>query len=385
MFAFSFETTPSIRCGPGISRDIATLVAPILGQRILIVTDAGIRRVGLLDPLADRLRAAGIDVHVYDDVAADPPEANILDAVALARQHAVTGVLGIGGGSPMDVAKVTALLAGNGGVLDDAYGVRVAKGPRLPLALIPTTAGTGSEVTPIAIITTGTAEKKGIVSPLLLPDIAILDGELTLGLPAAVTAATGIDAIVHAIESLTSTSANNNPISKTLAIQALRLLGANIRTAVFDGRNALARNAMLLGSCLAGQAFANSPVAAVHALAYPVGARYHVPHGLSNALVLPHVMRFNLGHANGPYAALAGELFPDLLGRPEAGRASTLIDRLEELSRELGVPQRLRDVGIPEDALPTLAADAMKQTRLLVNNPRTVSEADALAIYQAAY
>ncbi|MGI4860731.1 MAG: iron-containing alcohol dehydrogenase [Janthinobacterium lividum] len=385
MSAFSFETTPSIRCGPGISRDIATLVAPILGQRILIVTDAGIRRVGLLDPLADRLRAAGIDVHVYDDVAADPPEANILDAVALARQHAVTGVLGIGGGSPMDVAKVTALLAGNGGVLDDAYGVRVAKGPRLPLALIPTTAGTGSEVTPIAIITTGTAEKKGIVSPLLLPDIAILDGELTLGLPAAVTAATGIDAIVHAIESLTSTSANNNPISKTLAIQALRLLGANIRTAVFDGRNALARNAMLLGSCLAGQAFANSPVAAVHALAYPVGARYHVPHGLSNALVLPHVMRFNLGHANGPYAALAGELFPDLLGRPEAGRASTLIDRLEELSRELGVPQRLRDVGIPEDALPTLAADAMKQTRLLVNNPRTVSEADALAIYQAAY
>lgn len=385
MHSFSFETTPSIRCGPGISRDIAALVAPVLGQRILIVTDAGIRRVGLLDPLADRLRAAGIDVHVYDDVAADPPEANILGAVALAKRKGATGVLGIGGGSPMDVAKVTALLAGNGGRLDEAYGVRVAKGPRLPLALIPTTAGTGSEVTPIAIITTGTAEKKGIVSPLLLPDIAILDGELTLGLPAAVTAATGIDAIVHAIEALTSTSANNNPISKTLAIQALRLLGANIRTAVFTGSDALARNAMLLGSCLAGQAFANSPVAAVHALAYPVGARYHVPHGLSNALVLPHVMRFNLDHANGVYAALAGELFPELSERPEVERASALIDRLEELSRELGVAQRLREVGVPEDALRTLAADAMKQTRLLVNNPRAVTESDALAIYQAAY
>ncbi|MCL4626084.1 iron-containing alcohol dehydrogenase [Burkholderia multivorans] len=385
MNAFSFETTPSIRSGSGISRDIAALIAPTLGQRILIVTDAGIRKVGLLGPIEDNLRAAGLEVSIYDEVAADPPESNILGAVVLAEQNGVTGVLGIGGGSPMDVAKVTALLAGNRSTLDEAYGVRVAKGPRLPLALIPTTAGTGSEVTPIAIITTGESEKKGIVSPLLLPDIAILDGELTLGLPAAVTAATGIDAIVHAIEAITSTSANNNPISKTLAVQALRLLGANIRIAVFDGRNAAARNAMLLGSCLAGQAFANSPVAAVHALAYPVGARYHVPHGLSNALVLPHVMRFNLSDANSLYAEIASELFPDLSRRPETERASSLIDQLQVLSRELGVAQRLRDVGISEDALATLASDAMKQTRLLVNNPRKVTESDALAIYQAAY
>ncbi|HEM7843246.1 iron-containing alcohol dehydrogenase [Burkholderia multivorans] len=385
MNAFSFETTPSIRSGSGISRDIAALIAPTLGQRILIVTDAGIRKVGLLGPIEDNLRAAGLEVSIYDEVAADPPESNILGAVVLAEQNGVTGVLGIGGGSPMDVAKVTALLAGNRSTLDEAYGVRVAKGPRLPLALIPTTAGTGSEVTPIAIITTGESEKKGIVSPLLLPDIAILDGELTLGLPAAVTAATGIDAIVHAIEAITSTSANNNPISKTLAVQALRLLGANIRIAVFDGRNAAARNAMLLGSCLAGQAFANSPVAAVHALAYPIGARYHVPHGLSNALVLPHVMRFNLSDANSLYAEIASELFPDLSRRPETERASSLIDQLQVLSRELGVAQRLRDVGISEDALATLASDAMKQTRLLVNNPRKVTESDALAIYQAAY
>lgn len=385
MKPFSFETTPSIRCGSGISKDVAAIVAATLGQRVLIVTDAGLRKVGLLGPVEENLRAAGMEVCVYDDVAADPPEANILGAVELAKEKGVTGVLGIGGGSPMDVAKVAALLAGNKGALSDAYGVRVAKGPRLPLVLIPTTAGTGSEVTPIAIVTTGESEKKGIVSPLLLPDIAILDGELTLGLPAAVTAATGIDAIVHAVEAITSASANNNPISKTLAIQALRLLGSNIRTAVFDGRNATARNAMLLGSCLAGQAFANSPVAAVHALAYPVGARYHVPHGLSNALVLPHVMRFNLSHADGLYAELACELFPELSGSPAAARASLLIEQLQALSRELGVPQRLRDVGIPEDALATLASDAMKQTRLLVNNPREVTERDALAIYQAAF
>jgi alcohol dehydrogenase class IV len=385
MNSFSFETTPSIRCGSGISRDIATLVAPVLGQRVLIVTDAGIRKVGLLAPIEGNLRAAGFEVTVYDDVAADPPEANILGAVELAKEMRVTGVLGIGGGSPMDVAKVAALLAGNHGTLAEAYGVRMANGPRLPLALVPTTAGTGSEVTPIAIITTGESEKKGIVSPLLLPDLAILDGELTLGLPAAVTAATGIDAIVHALEAITSTSANNNPISKTLAVQALRLLGANIRTAVFDGRNAATRNAMLLGSCLAGQAFANSPVAAVHALAYPVGAHYHVPHGLSNALVLPYVMRFNLSHAGELYAELAPELFPELARTPSTERAAALIEQLQALSAELGVAQRLRDVGVPEDALAILASDAMKQTRLLVNNPRVVSEQDALAIYQAAF
>ncbi|VVD33691.1 iron-containing alcohol dehydrogenase [Paraburkholderia dioscoreae] len=385
MDPFSFETTPSIRCGSGISKDVATIVKPTLGQRILIVTDAGIRKVGLLAPVEENLRGAGVEVSVYDDVAADPPEANILGGLAVARERRVTGVLGIGGGSPMDVAKVVALLAGNNGHLTEAYGVRVANGPRLPLALIPTTAGTGSEVTPIAIVTTGESEKKGIVSPLLLPDIAILDGELTLGLPAAVTAATGIDAIVHALEAITSASTNNNPISKTLALQALRLLGANIRTAVFDGANAAARNAMLLGSCLAGQAFANSPVAAVHALAYPVGARYHVPHGLSNALILPHVMRFNLSHADGMYAELAAELFPELSRCPLRERASSLIDQVQALSRELGVAQRLRDVGIPEDALATLASDAMRQTRLLVNNPREVTEQDALAIYQAAF
>lgn len=385
MNSFSFETTPSIRCGSGISKDVASIVEPTLGRRILIVTDAGVRKAGLLVPLEESFHRAGVEFSVYDDVAADPPEVNILGGVSMAREKRVTGVLGVGGGSPMDVAKVVALLAGNKGTLNEAYGVRVASGPRLPLALIPTTAGTGSEVTPIAIVTTGESEKKGIVSPLLLPDIAILDGELTLGLPAAATAATGIDAIVHALEAITSGSANNNPISKTLAIQALRLLGANIRTAVFDGGNAAARNAMLLGSCLAGQAFANSPVAAVHALAYPVGARYHVPHGLSNALVLPHVLRFNLGYADALYAELASELFPELSGCPLSERASSLIDHLQALSRELGVAQRLRDVGIPEGALTTLASDAMKQTRLLVNNPREVTERDALAIYQAAY
>jgi alcohol dehydrogenase class IV len=385
MAAFTFNSTKSIIAGDGAARRIGEIVKPVLGARVLLVTDKGLRALGIIDPSVESLKAAGIAVAIFDDVEADPPEANIHAATAAVRAHGATGVLGLGGGSPMDVAKVASLIAGSGETLAEAYGVGLAKGPRLPLALVPTTAGTGSEVTPIAIITTGEAEKKGIVSPLLLPDLAILDAELTLGLPPAVTAATGIDAMVHAIEAYASKSPNSNPISRGLACQALQLLGANIREAVFNGGNRAARGNMLLGSLLAGQAFANSPVAAVHALAYPIGGHYHVPHGLSNALVLPHVLRFNLPQAHRHYAEIAADAFPELAVTPFEARADAFVEALAALSQELGVPQRLREVRITEDALPMLARDAMKQTRLLVNNPRELTEADALAIYAAAY
>ncbi len=382
---FTFNTTKSIIAGAGVTRHIADYVRPVLGDRILLVTDKGLRRLGLLTDIQSHLAAHGIAVAVYDDVHADPPEEDVLNGVHTARTHRATGVLAVGGGSPMDVAKVIALLSRSDQPLPEAYGVGNARGPRLPLALVPTTAGTGSEVTPIAIITTGAAEKKGIVSPLLLPDLAILDAELTTGLPPAVTAATGIDAMVHAIEAYASASVNNNPISRALAREALRLLGANIRMACQSGGDAAAREGMLIGSLLAGQAFANSPVAAVHALAYPIGGHFHVPHGLSNALVLPHVLRFNLPAAAKAYAEIAADAFPKLADTPAETRAEAFILELEALARALDVPERLRDVGIPEDALGMLASEAMKQTRLLVNNPRPLSEGDAYAIYRAAY
>lgn len=382
---FTFNTTKSIVAGPGSTQRIVGHIRPLLGDRVLLVTDRGLRRLGILSDIQGQLAAAGIAVTVFDDIAADPPESNVFAGVQVARTHRATGVLAVGGGSPMDVAKVIALLARSGESLADAYGVGNAKGPRLPLAVVPTTAGTGSEVTPIAILTTGEAEKKGIVSPLLLPDLAILDADLTLGLPPLVTAATGIDAMVHAIEAYSSASANNNPISRSLAREALRVLGANIREATHDGRNRVARGGMLLGSMLAGQAFANSPVAAVHALAYPIGGHFHIPHGLSNALVLPHVMRFNLEAADAAYAEIAADAFPKLGDTPREARANAFILEIEALSRALDVPQRLRDVGIPEDAIGLLASEAMKQTRLLINNPRPLTEADALEIYQAAY
>jgi len=285
----------------------------------------------------------------------------------------------------MDVAKLAALLIGSGEAVESIWGVGKAQGPRLPMMLVPTTAGTGSEVTPVSIITLGGDEKRGVSSSILLPDIAVLDPELTLGLPAPITAATGIDAMVHAIEAYASRSANNNPLSKMLARQALRLLGGNIETAVADGGNIAARGAMLLGSMLAGQAFANSPVAAVHALAYPIGGSFHVPHGLSNALVLPHVLRFNAPAAASLYAEIAADTFPDLVNQAMHERAGNFIARLAALSVKVGLPSRLRDVGIGKDDLSGMARDAMKQTRLLVNNPREVTESDALSIYRAAW
>ncbi|MGQ7791027.1 iron-containing alcohol dehydrogenase [Faunimonas sp. B44] len=386
MQPFVFNTTPRIVFEAGAAARLAAIGGPMFGGRILFVTDSGLRGLGLCDPALASLEAAGAQVAVFDAVEADPSRMTLEQAVEAGRAADADAVIGFGGGSSLDVAKLAALLLGSGEDLDQAWGVGMARGPRLPLVLVPTTAGTGSEVTPVAIITVGAEEKRGVSSPLILPDTAVLDAELTLGLPPAITAATGVDAMVHAIEAYASQSPNNNPLSRMLARQALRLLGANIDAAVFHGRDLAARSAMLLGSMLAGQAFANSPVAAVHALAYPIGGTFHVPHGLSNALVLPHVLRFNAPDAAHLYAEIAGDAFPGL-GAEEGTQAccAAFIEELAGLCRRLGMPTRLREVGIAEADLPKMAADAMKQQRLLVNNPRPVGEADALAIYRAAW
>ncbi len=385
MTPFIFNTTRSVNFGPGKIAVLGDLVRAQIGQRVMLVTDPGMIATGIVARATDALAAASVDVTIFKDVEADPPESVILAAVAEAKAAEVEGIIGLGGGSSLDVAKLVAVLALGHEDLKSMYGIGNVRGPRLPLILVPTTAGTGSEVTPISIVTTGTNEKMGVVSPVILPDVALLDPELTLGLPPHITAATGIDAMVHAIEAYASTSANNNPVSKILATQALTLMGRSILTAVRDGKNIEARSEMLLGSMLAGQAFANSPVAAVHALAYPLGGHFHIPHGLSNALVLPHVLRFNTKVAPQPYAEIAPFAFPDLARLEGQERAEAFCDALAGLSKACGLQQRLRDMTIPESILPRLASDAMNQTRLLGNNPRPVTEADALAIYRAAY
>lgn len=385
MTPFVFNTTKSVQFGAGALARLGELARATMGSRVMLITDPGMLATGIIDRAQAILAAAGLEVTLFSDVQADPPEAVILAATEAAVAAGAQGVIGLGGGSSLDVAKLVALLAMGDETLQGIYGVGNAKGPRLPLILVPTTAGTGSEVTPISIVTTGTAEKMGVVSPVLIPDVALLDPELTYGLPAHVTAATGIDAMVHAIEAYASGSANNNPLSRMLALQALRLMGGAVLRAVQDGGDHAARADMLLGSMLAGQAFANAPVAAVHALAYPLGGHFHIPHGLSNALVLPHVLRFNAATAPDVYAEMATHAFPHLGALQGQERAAAFCDALADLSRACGLPQRLRDMSITNEWLPRLARDAMKQTRLLVNNPRLVTETDALAIYAAAF
>jgi alcohol dehydrogenase len=390
MKAFQFSTTKTIISEPGSVQRLAEICKSQGIKTLFVVTDGGIVSCGLLDILKQALASSNLDTAYFTDVVADPAEDIVLSAVDAAVSHKADGIIGFGGGSSMDTAKLVALLANtygsnSGQKLSDLYGINQAKGERLPLILIPTTAGTGSEVTQIAIITTGESTKAGVVAPQLLPDIAVLDAELTTGLPAYVTAATGIDAMVHAIEAYTSAH-KKNPYSDLLAKQALELLSQNIELACADGDNIEARQCMLLGACMAGQAFANSPVGAVHALAYPLGGRFHIPHGLSNSLVLPHVIRFNAKQAATLYAELAPHISDNINMSQEPEAISLdLAGHFELLIKRLKLPTTLKEMGITVDQLDMLADDAMLQTRLLINNPKKVIREDALAIYTAAY
>jgi alcohol dehydrogenase class IV len=378
MHAFQFSYGPRLVSGAGATRRLPELLPP---GPCLFVTDAGVRALGLADAALAALAETGIEVSIFDAVEADPSQQTLLAAVEAGR--GCESVVGFGGGSPMDVAKLAAYLLGSGDSLEDIWGVGNATGARLPLVLVPTTAGTGSEATPISVITVGGALKLAVNSPPLAADWALLDAELTLGLPRAVTAATGIDAIVHAIEAYTSARLKN-PLSDALAREALRLLAGNLLRACEAPRDRDARGAMLLGAHLAGVAFANAPVAGVHALAYPLGGHFHVPHGVSNALMLTHVLGHNLHAAMPLYAQLGTLLDPALEGLGTQAQAQAFVERVGALCRAAGVPLTLSEVGVTAADLDLLAAEAMKQERLLVNNPCPIGEADARRLYEAA-
>jgi alcohol dehydrogenase class IV len=382
---FEFRTVPAIAMEWSGARRLGEILAARFTQRqAIVVTDRGVRGAGLLDPVLASLAAACFTTAVFDDVVADPPEAVVHGCVDAARAFGAEMVIGLGGGSSLDIAKLCAVMMASDQPLAAMYGIDKVQGERRPLVLIPTTAGTGSEVTNIAVITTGETTKLGVVSRQLFADFALLDAELTVGLPVSHTAATGIDAMVHAIEAYTS-KVLKNPLSDALAREALRLLGGNLIAACGNGRDRPAREAMLLGAALAGQAFTNAPVAAVHALAYPLGGHYHVPHGLSNALMLAPVLRFNLDAAAPLYAELADVLLGPKATPDVTARSREFVAEMERLMDASGTPRRLRDVGVTDNALALLAADAMKQGRLLVNNPVAVTEADALALYREAF
>lgn len=382
---FQFQSASSIISGLGSIAELKTILIDRDYQKVLLVTDPGMIAHQYHLPVIECLDAAQIDYVIYSDIQADPPEQIVLNAAAFAKQEKVDAVLGFGGGSSMDVAKVIALLAHPDQThqLSDMYGVNNAKGPRLPLILIPTTAGTGSEVTPISIITTGETTKTGIVSPVLYADVAILDANFTRDLPAHITAATGIDAMVHAIEAYTS-KLKKNVYADMLAKHALRLLNDNLPKVLSNGHDMDARQNMLLGSMLAGQAFANAPVGAVHALAYPLGGHFHLSHGHTNALVLVEVLKYNAPHAKQLYAELMQWLDPKSNGCSD-GLCDLFIDHMQNHLDHSGLTLKLSQLNVPHSSLETLAQDALLQTRLLQNNPREMTHQAAYQIYEAIY
>ncbi|ENX37811.1 iron-containing alcohol dehydrogenase [Acinetobacter courvalinii] len=385
MNPFQFQTIPNIIAGLGSIQELKNILTQHNYHNALIVTDAGMIQHQLHQPILEILKEIDLAHLIYSDIQADPPEHIVLEAVDFAKQEKIDVIIGFGGGSSMDVAKIIALLAhpAQQQQLSEIYGVNQAKVPRLPLILIPTTAGTGSEVTPISIVTTGATTKMGVVSPILYADVAILDATFTQGLPAHITAATGIDAMVHAIEAYTS-NIKKNFYADMLAKNALKLLNQNLAKVLKNGADLEARQNMLLGSMLAGQAFANAPVGAVHALAYPLGGHFHLSHGHTNALVLVEVLKFNAPKAKQHYAELMQLLDPRSTGCTD-GLCDLFIDHMQNHLDQSGLTLKLKDLDVPEAKLAQLAKDAMLQTRLLQNNPREMTEQDALQIYQAIY
>ena len=385
MASFQFQTVGNIISGLGSIAELTQILKDKPYKKLLLVTDAGMIQQQLHLPLIEIFETTATPYLIFSDVQADPPENIVLQAVDFAKSHNVDAVLGFGGGSSLDVAKIIAILADPKQMqhIEHIYGVGNAKSPRLPLILVPTTAGTGSEVTPISIVTTGETTKTGIVSPILYADMAILDANFTKDLPAHITAATGIDAMVHAIEAYTS-KIKKNFYADLLAKQALSLLNKNLKLVLDDGHNLEARQNMLLGSMLAGQAFANAPVGAVHALAYPLGGHFHLSHGHTNALVLLEVLKFNASEAKRDYAELIQWMDPYSKGNTD-GLCDLFIDHMQRHLDQSGLTLKLSELNVQQSQLETLASDAMQQTRLLQNNPKEITFEDALNIYKAIY
>ncbi|PRG04455.1 iron-containing alcohol dehydrogenase [Burkholderia ambifaria] len=383
MTIYHFQTVKHIVHGAGsldtLADKLSLLDTPV--ERIALITQPAMEELGIADRVIESLNAKDVDVRIIRGVEPEPTIGNVETVYQeQIAPFAPQAILSIGGGSVLDAAKLFAVRLTNDEPLRNWLGIDLIKQPGVPMILVPTTAGTGSEVTPNAIVTLpDEALKVGIVSRHLLPQIVILDAELTLGLPKPITAATGMDAFVHALESYISTKAN--PISDMYAMESMRLIGANIVEAYENGRSLKAREAMMLGSMYGGLALTAAGTAAVHALAYPLGGMFNVTHGVANAMLLPHVMAFNLDAIEGRLSNVARAL--DLASKTDADPvvARKLIDKMEEWTAAVDIPQDLRKFGVSEEHLDALAVAASKVKRLLGNNPKALTLDDMKSIY----
>ena len=384
MKTFSFTGAKKIVFGNGSFAGLAEHLTELKVSRPLVVLDGNLAGTGFGERLSGLLDKAKIGFVLYDKAAPEPPIELADEGAKLAIRKKCDGVVGIGGGSAMDLAKAIAVLAANNGQAEDYLGLNKVPGPGLPKIMVPTTAGTGSEVTFTAVFIRKKLKKKeGMNSPYLYPELALLDPELTLTLPPHPTAATGIDALCHAIESYTSINAS--PMSELLSLEAIRLISDNLRTAVHDGTNLEAREAMLLGSLYAGLGLANAGVTAVHSLSYPLGGKYGISHGLANTIMLPRVMAFNLPGAQEKFVDIAeimGEIVDD---RPLREAAYLAVEAVEALIEDCGIFTTLEELEIPEADFPELAKVAMTVARPLANNPCKMTPEEMVEIYQECY
>ncbi|MGC8603140.1 MAG: iron-containing alcohol dehydrogenase [Desulfomonilaceae bacterium] len=379
-----FHVKTKIFAGRGAVSNLGAIAEDFRAHRCLLVADPELDHHGIIDKVKASLRKSGIQVEASLKVEPEPYLDNADEAASMGREMDAELVVGLGGGSAMDTAKAAATILTNGGKAEDYIGLNKAPKPTTPTIMIPTTAGTGSEVTFTAVFTNRmTNVKGGINSPFLFPDVAVLDPELTLSLPPSVTAFTGMDALTHAIESVTSRSATI--FTEALSFTAIRLISESLRRAVYNGSDIEAREKMLLGSLFGGLALADAGVGAAHALAYPLGGNYRTPHGLANAILIPHVMEFNLPAAENSLALIAKNMGESVEGLSSRWAAQTAVDAVRILASDIGVPETLYDLGIPKSDIPTLVESALKVTRPVENNPRFLGSSEARLIYEAAF
>jgi alcohol dehydrogenase len=384
MVTKSFETVRRIAFGCGSLENLGNEIARVNGSKVLVVTDPGLKSAGIVDAVAAVLDKARLGYRVFAEVEPDPRVEVALAGVDAARAYGPDVIVGLGGGSSLDISKVTSVMLTNPGPIETYFGMELVPQPGVPLILIPTTAGTGSEMTSICVLSdTKNKVKKGIVSGHMFARAALLDPQLTLALPPRVTAMTGMDALVHAMESFVGVRAT--VFTDTLNLQAIRLVAANLRQAFAQGQNLVARENMLHASCLAGMAFCNTQNGLDHALALAIGGKFHLPHGLLTAFIIPWVMEYNLIANPGKYAEIAKAFGEKTRGLPDIQAARLAVKAVESLLDDLGISYKLSSYDVPREEFPALAKATVGAVRLISNNPRSVTEADVIGILEANY
>lgn len=368
--------------GKGALMNLGSELEKNIVKKVFLISDKGLKSSGILDQVHEQLDKT--EVIEYVNVEREPSVENVEDALREFKISGCDAVIGVGGGSPLDVAKGVSVMANNKGSLLDYVGVQLIPNPGVFNILIPTTAGTGAEITQNAIFTDRSAKmKKGIVSRHLIPNVAIVDSNLTISVPAAITAATGMDALTHAIESYTAPKANVQ--TEMYAIKSIELIGQHLRTAVSYGKDEAAREAMALASVFAGISLANAGVGAVHAMAYPLGGRYGVNHGIANATLLPYVMEFNVLGNMQKFKNIAIALGESSEGKTDRETAFLAVKAVKRLSRDVGIPQTLTELGVDKGSVDAMAEGAMQATRLIDNNPRQIGVEDIKAIFNKMF